>query len=131
MSIKKSDRKKYRERVVSLIKEFKRVLFLQHWTIEVVYSDKDRDNYIADCQVLSAYYASCVTFYPMHYELYKKKDVYQFEKAIIHELCHCITHPLYEEAKKQGSKVTSDYIDSMREQATEHIATIAYSSWKK
>lgn len=58
-----------------------------------------------------------------------KKD--EFIEVIAHELCHIITEPLYLSAVAGITNSSSDYLETIREQTTEHIARVFLKNNKK
>ena len=123
----------YKKATMDIVREVRSLMLLNHWNIDVNFSKEDceeKKNADGKIEIQNKYLTADITFYPILYEFYKTDDL-QFAKTIIHELSHIITEPLYLEGFKATSKATEEYLETIREQTTEQIASIIYILWKK
>lgn len=130
--MKKKTFNDYKKATMDIIKEVRSLMFLNHWNINVDFSKEDCEEEktaAAKIEIQNKYLSADITFYLILYEIYKINDI-QFAKTIIHELSHIITEPLYLEGFKATSKATEEYLETIREQTTEQIASIIYNLWK-
>lgn len=111
-----------KKQVIKLIDELQDTLLLQSWGFVLVFSKAHEDDgAVATCRADHVYKRAVITIY---------KDAFvapnDIKHIIIHELCHCITEPLYVYCVDllNGKLRTHTDILDQREVMTEHIAKI-------
>jgi len=121
----------YKTEVAKIVGELKDHLFLSHWEIKMFFNEEslkygENCNVAASCDASLNYYCAHLNFYPEHFEVYQNGDEFSFKHTVIHELCHILTDPLFDEIHESMTKQNEKYLNRIREQSTEHIATIVH-----
>lgn len=78
-----------KKKIRELVREWKPILDLGHWTIDVSF---DKKQWAACCEAKPEYRAANINFY-MAKLLPKLKLNYELEEFVVHELIHCLTWP--------------------------------------
>lgn len=113
-----------KKRIKELVEKYQEKLLLQGWDITWTYSEKwaSDDGKAAAQAIISHIYRTCdVTVWDSSFTA--PNDI---EHIIKHELCHCITQPLYEYCYDfiNGKFRTLTDIEEQREIMTEHFAKV-------
>lgn len=112
-----------RKRVLALIEKYKKRLCLEIWDFSLELSGQDDDGHhgVASIDVNYVYKTGHIVIYKC---AFKKPN--ELEHIIKHELCHCLTEPLYVYCHEflNGKFRTHDDINEQREILTEWIAKL-------
>lgn len=85
-----TNREVAKKQIKKLIREWKPVLDMSHWTIEVTFH---KEEYAASCYAEPEYRNAHLNFY-LGKLLPKFKINYELEEFVVHELIHCLSWPL-------------------------------------
>lgn len=123
-----------RKEVDRLVATWKKRLYLTEWEIEVVHADNDahpeahpvgEGDVMAEVDACPVYLQAIIEIRPSYWKLSPS----QREKAIVHELSHCLTQEIYGllESQWRGLAVMEREAVSSLERLTQRIANIALS----
>lgn len=124
--MKKRSAKDLRDFVKKQILEWKPKLFLTEWTIDVIFAtenlESSKDAYVtlADVVVNTPYLKAIITIYPSFHE--QPIDVQK--DALVHELCHIISQPVFDIISRQQQGLgshpheASDVIETLTQRIT-------------
>jgi hypothetical protein len=113
----KAQKTKY---VAKLIDKWQEKLLLQFWDINFTLAKTDSDDlWDADIRCDSVYRMGLITIYPRYWHLQEKYK----EKAIVHELCHCIAEPI-NRLLRVSNEVTSLHRIDTNENMVEHFTKV-------
>jgi len=113
--------------LIELVISFKHYLRLDEWKGEIsIVKEKraDKTDTYMDIHINQDYLDFNITVYPGVVESYKQKDYAQIVEAIVHELSHIITEPLYLMGIEGITNQQVKTLEMERERATERIARI-------
>lgn len=108
------------KKVKALVKKWSKRLYIEDWDI-IINLEKDHESRSADIRPNPVYKFATMTVYDC---AFLKPD--KIEDVIKHELCHCLTEPLYEIPMDliNGRFRTKLEIEDQREILTEKIAKL-------
>lgn len=110
--------------------------FLSHWSIDLCW-EKDFSNVdgntgvVAHIDVSGNYYQAAIHMLPTAQDIYQDGDIDRLVLALVHEFCHILTEPLYEIAVHGVTSSCSNFLETVREQQTQHIAVIVMRNLPK
>lgn len=79
-----------KKQIRNLIKEWKSILNMEHWTFEVTFSKEDSR---ASCYAMPEYRRAVMNFWVTGL-LKSIKSNYELEEFVVHEMLHCVAWPL-------------------------------------
>jgi hypothetical protein len=114
--------------VMSLVKYLQSEFYLREWDIDVRFmpSPKDKNGDVAAAiKTDHTYFNATVYVYPRLLEWWKDPASRgTVKEAIVHEFCHILTDPLYKIAIDAVSNSGAEFLETIREQQTQHISNI-------
>lgn len=107
--------------VQSFVDRYARKLNISHWSINIIISNEKDTGTCAKIKSDHRYMFATITVYPESFV--EPNDI---EDIIRHELCHCLTDPLYKYCYDllNGQFRTHHDIEDQRELLTERIAKL-------
>jgi hypothetical protein len=104
------------------LKRLQKQLLLEHFEpLEIEYRSKMGDTY-AECQFTYPYLSITIRYGDTMLADFQKGDKKGVHSALVHEMCHPLTDPLFDKAISRY--VTKDEVNMERERLTDHIANI-------
>lgn len=109
------------QHINKLIKKYAKKLNISHWKFNLILSEEKETGACADIASDHRYLFATITVYP---EAFKKPN--DLDEIISHELCHCLTDPLYKYCYDllNCQLRTPQDIEDQRELLTEQIAKL-------
>ena len=102
------------KRCKRLVAKWQKVLLLQHWSIDVVYVDKETDVYGSTFYVADSLRAT-ITFY-------RHTDLHEFDETACHEVMHIV---LVDMQEAEGKKTFNGLLEKTVEHLTHVIRSLA------
>lgn len=103
-------------------------LNLQDWRIGLSFDDTDEADgniaTVASIEVSTDYFKAHISFRPFAERLFKAKDYETLHQCLVHEVCHILTDPLLQLAKKSASPTTVEFVTTANEQLTQRITLL-------
>lgn len=107
------------------VKNLKEYFYLNDWTIQVIWSGDDSDEYcVASIATDSRYLRASVKIHPEFHRRWERKDYETLKECIVHEFTHILLNPVMELANKSRSDATSDFYQEILEQQTQRTSLI-------
>lgn len=125
-------KKEQKVEVRDLIQEFKKVLYLEHWDIDVEWHKEEHPQIpkcAAECTPNNEYKSATIRVFPMFYEELPEAR----RMIILHEMTHIITAPLYNliGCAQEGQFVPRSVSSYHWEETTTWVAQIIFALKKK
>ena len=115
-----------KQQTTDLLFKWQMLLFLNSWELQPQYAE-DEDTNVDDGDTTRAdivsdprYHKAVITFYPAYFT----SDTFSKERAVVHELVHCLVEPMQEQIKdlQGGRLVTTYHRRETMERCVTHIA---------
>ncbi len=112
-----------------LLNELKEKLLLSEWDMTLSFLAEDSKDYMAEALIDGKYLRATVRVYPIFWKESEKEQ----REALIHELCHIISHPINDvwEQFTNGRHVAMAEMEKLNEQMTTRIERIAIKALRK
>lgn len=120
----------YKNFIVKIVGEAKRLMMLRHYGIDVSF-DLEDEGTAAEIRVNVKYYSAHIKCHKNVYDHYKNGDKERVIEMITHEMAHIITEPLYVFAVDAATNTNQKYLETIREQTTENITWLIVREVKK
>lgn len=124
---------KFKKFTKDLVEKYRVMTFTGEYELDVKFNKKNKDNRVADIAIDTRYLNATLTVYKLGYEEYKKRGREDYAKIILHEICHLLTEPQYDDILKlyNGKMLLKDTIEDTRERQTQRITNALWESMRK
>jgi len=113
-----------------IIKEYQDILLLQDHLVSINLNDRFEfeEGYTSadffECTIIYPYKEISIKYGKRVLNFYTEGQLDSLKQAILHELIHCLTEPLYSVGVDRYA--TADWLNSERERLTDHIANVLH-----
>lgn len=122
----------FRRHIRKLSWHIQKEFCLREWDIDIHYMLEPKDGrpgVAAEIRTDHTYFNATITIYPRLLEYWKDTDGLEtIKETLVHEFCHILTDPLYKVAIDSVSNSGQEFLETLREQQTQHIANIVKDS---
>ena len=119
---------KFKSYTKKLVEEYRTLIFASEYEIDIKFEWEDSDNF-AEIRIDTKYLNATLSIYKPLYKEYKANGKKAFAKIILHEICHLLTEPQYDDTMKifNGKLLHNDTINDTRERQTQRVTNALWA----